>query len=109
MEKLSRIIAACDYTLLSKNFTHHSKFLNDHETKMNNLHLEVDKLNHEIKNLNEDLDQVKSRKEENLKTDGSMKELEIKENQLSNDLTRLNTARDIAMDNLTEEKINTLN
>lgn len=50
------------------------------------------------------LDQVKSRKEENLKTDGSMKELEIKENQLSNDLTRLNTARDIAMDNLTEEK-----
>ena len=71
---------------------------------MNNLHLEVDKLNHEIKNLNEDLDQVKSRKEENLKTDGSMKELEIKENQLSNDLTRLNTARDIAMDNLTEEK-----
>lgn len=104
LEKLSRIIAACDYTLLSKNFTHHSKFLNDHETKMNNLHLEVDKLNHEIKNLNEDLDQVKSRKEENLKTDGSMKELEIKENQLSNDLTRLNTARDIAMDNLTEEK-----
>ena len=26
LEKLSRIIAACDYTLLSKNFTHHSKF-----------------------------------------------------------------------------------
>lgn len=54
--------------------------------------------------MNEDLDQVKSRKEENLKADnGSVKELEAKENQLSNDLTRLNTARDIAMDNLTEE------
>lgn len=105
LEKLSRLIAACDYTSLSKNFTHHSQFLNQHETKMNALHLEVDKLNHEIKNLNEDLDQVKSRKEENLKADnGSVKELEAKENQLSNDLTRLNTARDIAMDNLTEEK-----
>ncbi|RCK54423.1 Structural maintenance of chromosomes protein 2 [Candida viswanathii] len=104
LEKMSRIIAAYDYTALSKHFTDQSNYLSQHESRVSALHLEVDRLNHEILNLNEDLNQAKAKKEENLKTDGNLKDLEGKENQLSNELTRLNTARDITLENLKEEK-----
>lgn len=104
LEKMSRIIAAYDYTSLSKYFTDQSNYLNQHESRVNALHLEIDKLNHEIQNLNEDLNQAKAKKEENLKTDGNLADLESKENQLSNELTRLNTARDITLENLKDER-----
>lgn len=78
LEKMSRIIAAYDYTSLSKYFTDQSNYLNQHENRVNALHLEIDKLNHEIQNLNEDLNQAKAKKEENLKTDGNLADLESK-------------------------------
>ncbi|EGW32796.1 uncharacterized protein SPAPADRAFT_54808 [Spathaspora passalidarum NRRL Y-27907] len=104
LEKLSRAVAAYDYTNLSQNFTNHSNFLSQHETKMNDLRLEIDKLNNEIENLNDDLNQVKTKKQAELQNDSKLKELEHAENELSNEIARLNTTKDITMENLKEEQ-----
>ncbi|CAI5759037.1 unnamed protein product [Candida verbasci] len=105
LENLSRVVAAYDYKTLSDRFTQHSKFLEEHESKMSELHLTTDKLNFEIQNLNEDLNGLKQKKEETLKKDSKLKELEQKENQLSTEFTRLNTTKDITLENLKEERL----
>ncbi|RLV90445.1 Structural maintenance of chromosomes protein 2 [Spathaspora sp. JA1] len=104
LEKLSRVVAAYDYTKLSQSFTNHANFLNQHESKMNDLRLEIDKLNNEIENLNDDLNQVKAKKQAELQNDSKLKELEHLENQLSNEIARLNTTKDITIENLKEEQ-----
>ncbi|KAK6457223.1 chromosome segregation and condensation [Scheffersomyces xylosifermentans] len=103
LEKLSRIIAAHDYIKLSNNFTNHSNFLNQHETKLAEFTSEIEKLENEIKNLGDDLAQVKQQRESELNSEGRLKELESQESQLSTEITRLKTSREIAVDNLKDE------
>lgn len=103
LEKMSRIIAAHDYSLYSKKFDDHSKMLNERETIMTNLNRDVEKLETEIKNLTDDLNQVKKQREMELKKDGKIRELEVLENQYSDEITRLNTSKDIVTENLKSE------
>ncbi|CUM57824.1 unnamed protein product [Debaryomyces tyrocola] len=103
LEKMSRIIAAHDYALYSKKFDEHSTMLNERETIMANLNRDVEKLETEIKNLTDDLNQVKKQRELELKKDGKIRELETLENQYSDEITRLNTSKDIIVENIKSE------
>lgn len=103
LEKMSRIIAAHDYALYSKKFDEHSTMLNERETIMTNLNRDVEKLETEIKNLTDDLNQVKKQRELELKKDGKIRELEALENQYSDEITRLNTSKDIIVENIKSE------
>lgn len=103
LEKMSRIIAAHDYALYSKKFDEHSTMLNERETIMANLNRDVEKLETEIKNLTDDLNQVKKQRELELKKDGKIRELEALENQYSDEITRLNTSKDIIVENIKSE------
>ncbi|KAG7662300.1 SMC2 [[Candida] subhashii] len=103
LEKLSRIITAYDYISLSEKFTKHSSYFAQHEEQINSLHDEIEKLNVEIQNLNDDLNQIKVKRDSDLLNDAKLKEMEQSENQLSNEIARLKTARDISLENLKEE------
>lgn len=104
LEKLSRIIAAHDYTKLSHSFTNYSNSLSEHESRMAALTSEIDKLGNEIKNLNDDLTHVRKQREAELNNEGKLKELELQEARLSTEITRLNTSKEIAHDNLKDEQ-----
>ncbi|KAG2733127.1 hypothetical protein G9P44_004117 [Scheffersomyces stipitis] len=104
LEKLSRIIAAHDYTKLSHSFTNYSNSLSEHESRMAALTSEIDKLGNEIKNLNDDLTHVRKQREAELNNEGKLKELESQEARLSTEITRLNTSKEIAHDNLKDEQ-----
>lgn len=110
LEKLSRIIAGHDYLKLSSSFTNHNNLLQDNESKLAVLNREIEKLNLEIISLNDDLNQVKAQRELELDKDGKIKELESLENQLSNDVTRINTSKDLTLENYNDElsKITTM-
>lgn len=111
LEKTSRIIAANDYLKYSNKFNEHSNLLNERENIMSNLNSNLTKLINETKNLNRDLNQVKAQREAELKNDGKIKELEALENSLTDEITRLNTTKDITNDNLKDEtkKLNKAN
>lgn len=103
LEKLSKIIAAHDYLKLTKSFTNHNNLLLENESKLEILNREIEKLNLEITSLNDDLNQVKAQRELELNKDGKIKELETLENQLSNDATRINTSKDLTLENYNDE------
>lgn len=103
LEKLVRITTAHDFMTCSKKFDEHSNLLNERESIMSNLNKTVERLNTELKSLTNDLDEVKQQKENELKKDSKIKELEKLENQYSDDITRLNTSQDINKENLKEE------
>lgn len=104
LERLSRIVAAHDYLRLSKSFTRHSNSLSQHESRLADLGFEIERLSIEIENLNADLAQVRAQRELELTAEGSIKELERREQELLNAVTRASTARDIKRDNLRDEQ-----
>lgn len=103
LEKLSRIIACHNYVSYSNKFHHHSTLREEHESIMANLEDQTKRLADEVSNLNADLDQVKKQKESELVKGGKIEFLEKKETSLSDDLTRLTTARDLAHENERDE------
>ncbi|KAI5952867.1 SMC2 [Candida jiufengensis] len=103
LEKHRRFVIAIEYSKLSQLFNNNAEFVTTHEEKISQLHLEVDRLTHEINNLNEDLKQVKAARDENLKRDGTLGELERQENKLANELERLKTNRSLAKEEITNE------
>ncbi|KAI3403245.2 SMC2 [Candida oxycetoniae] len=103
LEKQTRMKVAFEYSKLSNLLTNNSEHTTKHEKKLAELHFEVDKVTHEIDNLNEDLAQVKIAREENLKKDGKLGELEQRENRLANELARLVTQRGLTSEELQNE------
>lgn len=110
LEKLARIIAAHSYKKLSNLFTNHNNLLSENESKMSILNKDIEKFGLEIISLNDDLNQVKRQRESELDKDGKIKELELLENQLSNDSTRIHTSSELTLENYNEElkKLSTL-
>jgi structural maintenance of chromosome 2 len=104
VEKLSRIIAGHNYVKLSNAFANHNDVLLKSQAKQAELSKEMEKLTVEIGNLNDDLNQVKLQREAELDKDGKITELEQLESQLSTELTRLTTSRDITKENLKDER-----
>ncbi|CUM67537.1 uncharacterized protein PRCAT00005237001 [Priceomyces carsonii] len=103
LEKLSRIVAAHDYLDYSKKFDKYSTLLNERESIMTNYNRDVEKLNFEIENLNNDLNEAKMKRDQELREDGNIKELELLENNTSDEITRLNTSDDISRENMKDE------
>lgn len=104
LEKMSRVIAAHDYVEFSRKFDEHSTMLNERENIMSGLNRDVEKLNAEIATLNEDLKAATEKRQAEALKDEKIKGLELLESKLSDDITRLNTSRDITEENLKEEK-----
>lgn len=104
LEKMSRLIAAHDFVEFSKRFDEHSTMLNERENIMNGLNRDVEKLHAEIANLNEDLKAATKQRQAEALKDDRIKDLELLESRLSDDITRLNTSKDITEENLKEER-----
>lgn len=104
LENLSRVLAAYSYVQYSSRFEQHLNLLNEKESAMADLNAEVDRVNIEIENLNRDLAQVKEQREKEMQKDGKIKELEAEETQHAEEITRLNTSKDITEENLKEER-----
>ena len=104
LENASRVVAAHDYRRYLKGYSDHSRILNEKESLMTNMQEKVERLSTEIASLHEDLENVKKQRGSELKKDGKIKELEDAENRYSEELTRLNTTKDISTDNLAQEK-----
>lgn len=102
LENMLRLIAAHDYLKYSARFNEHSTMLNERELIMQTLNDTVTRLKSEIHNLNEDLENVKRQRENELKND-EINGLEEQEAALLDELTRLNTLKEIAAQNLREE------
>lgn len=103
LENLSRVLAAYNYIENSKRFNEHQNLLNEKEAVMGSLSTNIDRIKIEIENLNNDLANVKLQRENEMKKDGKIKELETSENQISEEITRLNTSKDITTENVNEE------
>lgn len=103
LEKLERVVAANDYVQLSLRFTEQNDTLNQREQTFNELEDEVQKLTFEIQNLNDDLTRIKEQREQELKKDGKVKELQAREQTLNNKLTRLGTLQEISRSNHADE------
>lgn len=103
LEKLSRVIAGHNYVSYSRKFDEYSTVRSEHETIKANLNAQIERLTEEISNLSADLEQVKKQKESELVKGGKIESLEKLESELSDEITRLSTSRDLTVDNLKEE------
>lgn len=103
LEKLTRVITSHNYVRYSEQFHHYSTLREEHESIMANLNEQTLRLTTEIDNLTLDLDLIKQQKERELVKGGQIGFLEKKETALSDDLTRLTTARDLAQENERDE------
>lgn len=104
LEKLSRVIASHNYVTFSQKFDKYSTVTSQHETIMAELNATIERLTSEIENLTADLEQVKKQKESELVKGGRIESLEKTESELSDEITRLTTLRDLTEDNLKEEQ-----
>lgn len=104
LEKISRIKAAHDYVNYSRKFDEISALLREKEDGMMESEQQIKKLDLEIKNLARDLEEVKAHKESELSKNGSINELEKSENELNDELTRLNASMEIMTENLRAEE-----
>lgn len=103
LEKLSRVIACHNYVTYSRKFDEYSTVRTQHETIKANLDAQIERLTSEISNLTDDLEQVKRQKESELVKGGRIELLEKSESDLSDQITRLTTSRDLTLENLKEE------
>ncbi|GEQ69197.1 hypothetical protein JCM33374_g2868 [Metschnikowia sp. JCM 33374] len=103
LEKLTRVIASHNYQLKSAQFHQYSTLRSQHENIMADLNAQVSRLTSEVHNLSADLEQVKKQKESELSKGGVIESLELSETQLSEDITRMTTSRDLTTENANEE------
>lgn len=105
LEKLTRIIACHNYQVYSTKFDEYSTVRSEHESILGNLNAQIDRLTNEILNLAVDLEQVKKQKESELVKGGKIESLEKLETELSHNITRLTTSRDLTLESIKEETL----
>lgn len=103
LEKLTRIITAHDYTTYTEKYNDHKNGLSDQRHQREAFLRDMAKKSDEITHLSNELSLLKSQHEEEMKKDNKIKALEASENEISEKLTRLNTAKELTQDNLKEE------
>lgn len=104
LEKLTRIITAHDYTTYNEKYNDHKNGLSSQREQRDTYQREMSKRSDEITHLNTELDHLRSQHEEEMKKDNTIKSLEASENEITEKITRLNTTKEITIDNLKEEK-----
>lgn len=103
LEKSTKILLAYNYQHYLNRFNHESQLLNENEEEERILNDLTNRLTSEISSLKDDLAVSKKKREQEMIKDGKIKQLEAKENELSNNLTRATTSKDIINDNIKEE------
>lgn len=104
LENLSRVFSAHSYVQYSFQFDECSNLLNEKTSLINDLNNKVKLIEGEIDHLNQDLQQVKLQREQELKKDGMIDELEALEANLTETLTRHTTSLDLTKENLKDEE-----
>lgn len=104
LEKLTRIITAHDYTTYNEKYNDHKNGLSSQRERRDAYQREMSKRSDEITHLHNELDHLKSQHEEEMKKDNTIKSLEASENEVTEKITRLNTTKEITVDNLKEER-----
>lgn len=103
LEKLTRIITAHDYTTYTEKFNDHKNGLTTQREQRDTFHREMTKKKTEIGHLKQELEQLNEQHNEELKKDGTIKSLEASENDITEQITRLNTTKEIVSESLKEE------
>lgn len=106
LDKLSRIVNAHDYLNYSKRYETMTARLNDLSSSISQSTDDCQRLSNEISSLQEDLSNVQRLKDQELQKDGKLSNLESKEKKLSNELVRLNTSKNLKLENLNQENEN---
>lgn len=104
LERSTKILLAYSYQHYLNRFNHDSELLNANEEEERRLNDLTSRLSSEIASLKDDLAASKKRREQEMVKDGKIKQLEAKESELSNTLTRASTSKDIVSDNIKEER-----
>lgn len=104
LERLSRFVSCCRYRDCSQKFDRYSTLRSEHETIKAEHNEKVERLTSEIQNLTSDLEAVKKQRQSELTKGGTIEQLEKEETDLSDELTRLTTSRDLLLENSKEER-----
>lgn len=104
LEKLSRVVNAHDFTKYSKKFYKLKEEYDSKQSVMKDSSLDIERLTNEISNLTEDLEKFKEQKAQEAKKGNKLKDLEVKQNELSKIITRLNTSKGIIFENMKDEE-----
>lgn len=103
LERIQRIVKSYNYKKYSSNFDIFSTKKSENEAVISELQRTIERLGGEIANLNADLDQVKEQKKAEQSGGSRIEALAKLDSELSDDITRLRTTRDLTLENLAEE------
>lgn len=109
LEKLSRVVNAHDFSHYSVKFQKLQESYSSQKHTLDNSSSEIERLTNEIAHLTEDLERVKKHKEQYAHKGNKLKELEAKHNEISQTLTRLETAKSLNLETLQDEEKNKAN
>ncbi|SCU85032.1 LAFA_0D13498g1_1 [Lachancea sp. 'fantastica'] len=103
LENTSKIVNAFAYRSLLHSRKNTEELQRSGQTRIDQLRASIEKTQTEMKSIEEDLNVIKAQKRDEVKKDGTLRQLESRESQLNNDLSRLKTSLTITADNLDEE------
>ncbi|VEU22070.1 DEKNAAC103086 [Brettanomyces naardenensis] len=104
LETLSKAVGAHDYKRYSESISENGELLQAAEAEIASNEEEVKELNREIEKLESDVEDMKRRRQEESSKSSLIKDLEDDENSLTNEITRLTTAREIKKQSLVEQQ-----
>lgn len=102
LEKTQRVVNANDYQYLINKSRTLKETLDNGETRSKELKEFILKTKDEISSLNEDLEATKAAKQKELDKDGKLAQLEAKESNLMNQISRTTASLDICVENFEE-------
>lgn len=102
LEKTQRVVNAYDYQHLVNKSRTLKETLDNGETRSKELKEFILKTKNEISSLNEDLEATKAAKQKELDKDGKLAQLEAKESNLMNQISRTTASLDICVENFEE-------
>lgn len=102
LEKTQRVVNAYDYQYLVNKSRTLKETLDTGESRSKELKELILKTKNEISSLNEDLEATKAAKQKELDKDGKLSQLETKESNLMNEISRTKASLDICVENFEE-------
>lgn len=104
LEKTERIVNAFDFDYMVTKNKSLKKNFEMSKIRSNELNELIIKISNEIASLNEDLEETKAAKQKEIDEDGKLVQLEKKEDELLNEISRMNASLSICLENYEETK-----
>lgn len=105
LENVMRVVNAFEFSQLSNKKKHIEESLHSGQSRIEELEDTISRLKNEVENLGSDLDALKEQRHKEVQLGGRMSELETKESEISNELSRVQTSLNIALEDSGEEKV----